>query len=244
MEEEFLSRIEDIYNRCNNKNIITCTNFLTPTEQSLIKTKKYKNVILEGGSSLSERRRAFFLPDYIQEENFEVKEYITALKISFSYTELSHRDFLGTLMGLKIKRECIGDIYVFEKFAYVYLTKDIAKYVLMNLKKVGNVGVRIEEVSIDSVIVPEIKIEEITFTVNSLRLDSILSGTFKISREIAANSIKAGLVMVNYLGVLNPSKILKEDDIISLRGYGKAKVEALGNLSKKGRIFVTIAKLV
>ena len=242
MELDFLDRVEDIYNRCNTRNIITFTNFLTPAEQSLIQVKNYKNVLLEGGSTLCERRRAFFLPDYIDREAFDKEEYITALKISFSFSKLSHRDFLGTLMGLNIKRECVGDIYVFDKFAYVYINKDISEYVLMNLKRIGNVGITVEKVSIDEVIIPEAKTEKITFTVNSLRLDSIISGTFRISREIASNSIKEGLVTVNYLTVLNTSKLLKEDDIISLRGYGKAKVDKIGDLSKKGRIFISIAK--
>ena len=244
MEEEFINRIEDIYNRCNNRNIITCTNFLTPTEQSIIETRNYKNVILKGGGTLCERRRAFFLPDYITEDIFEINEYITALKISFSFSKLSHRDFLGTFMGLKIKRECIGDIYVFEKFAYVYINKEIAQYVLLNLRRIGNVGVTVEEVDINSVIVPEIKTEKITFTVNSLRLDSIVAGTFKISRENATERIKEGLVMVNYLETINPSKMLKQDDILSLRGHGKAKLVSIGSISKKGRIFISLEKMI
>jgi len=243
LEEEFLDRIEDIYNRCINRNIITYTNFLTPTQQSLLKTKNYKNVILEGGSTLCERRRAFFLPEYILEEDFQAEEYITTLKISFSFTKLSHRDFLGSLMGLKIKRECIGDIYVFEKFAYVYLNKDITQYVIINLRRIGNVGITLEEVPLNSIIIPEVKTEKIKFTVNSLRLDSIIAGTFKISRENATSLIKDGLATVNYLNVLTPSKLLKKDDVFSLRGYGKAKLEEIGDLTKKGRIFISIAKL-
>jgi len=244
LEQEFLDRIKDISNRCNNRNIITFTNFLTPTEQSLINTVKYKNVIFNGGSTLCERRRAFFLPDYISEEEFDVEEYITAFKITYSFKTLSHRDFLGTLMGLNIKRECIGDIYVFEKVAYIFVNKEIASYILMNLKKVGNLGVEIEEISINEVVVPEPKTEEIKFTVNSLRLDSIIAGTFKISRETATNAIKDGLVMLNYLPVLTPSKSLNENDVISLRGHGKAKIDSIGSLSKKGRIFISIAKMI
>lgn len=242
MELTILDRVEDLYNRCNNKNIVTFTNFLTPTEQSFINMKNYKNVIMEGGSSLCERRRAFFLPEYIEKENFVIGEYITALKISFSFSELSHRDFLGTLMGLKIKRECIGDIYVFEKFAYIYINKEIVEYVLSNLSKIGNVGVKVEEIQIDEVIIPKVKTEKITFTVNTVRLDSIVAGTFKISRDMATNSIKDGLVTVNYLSVFTPSKLLKQNDVVSLRGYGKAKVDKIGDLSKKGRTFISVQK--
>lgn len=244
MEEEFIDRIEELYNRCNNRNVITFTNFLTPTEQSLIQTKNYKNVKFDGGNELCERKRAFFLPDYIEKDQLITEAYITALKIVFSYGNLTHRDFLGSLMGLKIKRECIGDIYVFEKFAYVFVNKDIAQYILMNLKKVGNTGVEIEEILVKQVIVPEAKVEDITFTVNSLRLDSIISKTFKISREKATTAIKEGVVMLNYLEALNSSKLLKEGDILSLRGYGKAKIKSVGSLSKKGRIFITIEKMI
>ena len=72
----------------------------------------------------------------------------------------------------------------------------------------------------------------------------IISGTYKISRDNASESIKNGLVMVNYLEILSPSKLLKEGDIISLRGYGKAKLVSIGNVSKKGRFFISLEKMI
>ena len=132
-----------------NKNIITYTNFLTPAEQSMILTKNYKNMVLNGGGSFTERKRAFFLPSYL--ENVNIEDYIVALKISYSYKPLTHRDFLGTLMGLNIKSECIGDIYVFEKEAYVYVVKEMVDFIKQNVQKVGSVGVKIEEIDLKDV---------------------------------------------------------------------------------------------
>ena len=241
--EEFIKKIEDLYKRSINKNIVTYTGFLTPAEkQIIIKTLGNARMVFSSGIEEAERVRAFFLPDYMEE--LDIEEYITVFKVSFSFKKLTHRDFLGALLSLGIERRCIGDIFVFEKEAYFFVTSDMARFIKTNLTKVGSVGVRLEEVDFNKVKIIEPNFKEITFTVPSLRLDSIVAGAIKESREKTSAFIKNGLVLLNYLVCENISKEVKEGDIFSIKGYGKFKINEIGGLSKRGKIFVTVAQYI
>ena len=154
--DEFIKKIADLRNRSMNKNIITYTGFLTPAEKQIVKNN-FEDAKFFGGNSDQERCRAFFLPSYIDE--IDISKYIKALSLSFSFKTLSHRDFLGAILNLGIKRECIGDVYVFEKEAYVLVTSEMSDYIKINLNKVGAVGVAIEEVPLEDVKLPELSFE-------------------------------------------------------------------------------------
>ena len=241
--ETFIKKVEDLYKRSLNKNIITYTGFLTPAEkQIIIKKLSYTNAVFLGGVQSAERVRAFFLPDYMEEVC--VDEYITAFCASFSFKELTHRDFLGALLSLGIERRCIGDIYVFEKEAYFFVTNDIAAYIKSNFDKVSNVGINLKEVSLDEVITIEPNFKEIVFTVSGLRLDSVVSGSIKVSREKANLFIKSGSVLLNYLPCEIPSKEIKEGDIFSVKGYGKYILKEVGGESRSGKVFVKVNKYI
>lgn len=237
--DEFIKKIADLRNRSVNKNIITYTGFLTPAEKQIVKNN-FEDAKFLGGNSDQERCRAFFVPSYIDE--VDIAEYIKALRLSFSFKPLSHRDFLGAILNLGIKRECIGDIYVFDKETYVFVTPEVADYIKINLTKVGSVGVVIEEVELEDVKLPELRFEEINFTVQSLRLDSIAAGIFRVSREKMSSIIKSGMVTLNYLICDNVSKNIEINDMISIRGYGKAVISAIGGHSKSGKTFVLAKK--
>ena len=237
--DEFIKKVAFLRNRSTNKNIITYTVFLTPAEQQIVKNN-WCDAKFFGGNGGQERCRAFFLPSYIDE--IDITEYIKALRISFSFKTLSHRDFLGAILNLGIKRECVGDIYVFEKEAYVFITPELVDYIKINLTKVGSVGVVIEEVALKDVKLPELSFEEIKFTVQSLRLDSIASGIFRVSREKMSSIIKTGIVTLNYLVCDNVSKNIEINDIISIRGYGKAIISEIGGQSKSGKTFIIAKK--
>lgn len=241
--EEFLKKIKDLHSRCTNKNIVTCTGFLTPAErQAILNNFNTSNIVFFGGNESCERVRAFFLPDYIEEVDY--KDYIMAFRACFSFKELSHRDFLGAILSLGIERRCIGDIFVLKDEAFFFVTKDIGEFIKNNLNKVGNVGIKLYEVGFDDVKVPIPDVEMITFTVQSLRLDSVVAGAIKISREKVASLIKNGMVSLNYIECENTSKEIKKQDVFSVRGYGKFCVVECGRITHKGKIAVEAKKFV
>lgn len=241
--EEFIKKIEDLYKRSVNRNIVAYTGFLTPVEkQIIVKKLGGKKIFFAGGIESAERVRAFFLPDYM--DDVDINEYIVAFKVDFSFSKLSHRDFLGALLSLGIERRCLGDIYVFEKEAYFFVTSDIAKFIKANLDKVGNIGVKIREVNFEEVKADQPKFKEITFAVSSLRLDSIVAGAIKESREKANGFIKNGKVLLNYLICENPSKEVKVGDIFSVKGYGKYCLDEVKGETRKGKQFIKVNKYV
>lgn len=241
--EEFVKKIEDLYKRCLNRNIITYTGFLTPAEkQHVISKFGNVNLLFDGGVEVAERVRAFFIPDYIEE--IEIENFIVAFKASFSFKKLSHRDFLGALLSLGVERRCIGDIYVFEKEAYFFITKDISEYIKVNLTKVSNIGVKVIEIPIGDVKILTPSFKELSFTIASLRLDNIISGAIKESREKGNYLIKNGNVLLNYSICDEPSQKIKEGDVFSIKGHGKFILAEVGGVSRSGKYFVKVKKYI
>ena len=154
---------------------------------------------------------------------------------------VSHRDVLGSLMNLGIKRCKIGDIIINDK-VYFEVKKEITPYILSNLSKIKNRNVNPE------IYIGELEktynFEEISLTVSSLRADCIIGSIAKLSRENAKNFITAGKVSVNSLIFDNPSKQLNEGDIISVRGSGKYVFSEVSGTTKKERLKIIIKKYI
>jgi len=238
MEIDICERIEDLAKECERKNRITFSSFLTPTEQVEIEQLHYSNLYFYGGLDSAERKRAFFLPDYIDKDDYDFSQFICVFTSKIQFAKLSHRDFLGAILNTGIKRECVGDIYVHDDEVYFVVTKEIASYISLNLTKVGRMGVDLREIGVDRIRCNEPVYEERSFTVNSSRLDSVAAGLFQVSREDMVKKIKLGVVMLNYLPCMESSKEVKEGDIVSVRGLGKAEVVVFGGVSRSGRVFV------
>ncbi|MCD7785166.1 MAG: YlmH/Sll1252 family protein [Oscillospiraceae bacterium] len=153
---------------------------------------------------------------------------------------LTHRDFLGTLMAQNIKREMIGDILVGEKRTVAFVMNSVLP-IVEEISKVGGVGVNITYDFSESDI-PEKKFDVINATVKSLRIDAILADAIGLSREKAQALIRSQGVQLNHLMIFDPSEKVNEGDVFSLRGKGKFMLYRVGGMSKKDRIFITIYK--
>ena len=220
-----------------------------------------------GGYEDAERTVAVFFPDYVQinfAEDFreiveEAREFfstepeenpLVVLQINQNgYRELSHRDYLGSLTGLGIKREKIGDILVRSKDtlhagADIIIMEDIAEFLVMNYEKAGRTYLKVEIKDVKNLIVPENRFEEFKDTVSSLRLDNVVSAAFKTSRGIAVEGITSGLVYVNGLQLAKPDKQVKEGDIIVLRGKGKAILQEVGGSTRKEKTYIIIRRYI
>lgn len=247
MDKEFtVSRFEDIIKSVLKSKKIKYTDFLSLSEQKIFEKTilKYRqesiNYNLDGGYSSAERKIAIIYPDFLQPEDIP----ICAVRIEGNFSNISHRDILGSLLGLGIKRQKIGDIIVKEDKCDVLLHKDVENYVLMNFFKVGKEKVTTSSINLKDIIKPEIKYKDIFSTVASLRVDSVAAAGFNISRTKASELIKAGLLQINWEGTDEPSSVIKEGDVISLRGFGRIKLEEVKGNTKKGRISVHILRYV
>ena len=244
MEQELKRRIEDLCSRCHRTNQLTSTFFLDPAEtaQALIAIRSHSavNHLFSGGYEEAERMRLFFLPDYLDLEYFPYDEYLTAIHIKCPYGTPTHRDYLGALMGLGIKREALGDILVFDGYTYIICTPQIAPFIIDNLTKVGRFGVKCELCDLSEIKAPEPVFNKVTGTVASLRADAVTAVAFNISRTTAAELIKEGRLAVDHLEELSPSREININALLSLRGHGRAKLVSLGGMSRKGRQFIEL----
>ncbi len=235
---ELLKRAEDLKRRCVQQAAVTHTGFLTPAEAYELK-RAFPDAYMSGGGADCERVMAFFLPDYLDPEYLDVSEYINAIKVEARFADLSHRDYMGAVLGLGIARETVGDIIASKDTAYIYCTPTAADFAVLNLDKVGRYGAKTEKIPADSVPPREIGRKEISFSVMSMRLDSIAAGMFGLSRTAAAKMVEEGLVSLNYRECLRPDREIKAGDIISLRGRGKGVIKEEGGTSRRGRTFIT-----
>ena len=223
------------------------SDFLDPFGQSITETitahyPALKNSV-NGGYSRAERTKiAFVHEDYLGKVEFA----ITALTIEWDkrYYDISHRDVLGGLLGLGIKREVVGDIVFIPEGCQVVLDEAIAGFVEKSLINIGASPVSVRRIGIESIVPREEKVKEVRSTVPSLRLDVVAAAGFGTSRTKMSEDIAAQKVKVNWQEAKNSAQAVKAGDTISLRGRGRVEISEILGQTKKGRISVLLKRFV
>ncbi len=230
------------------RNIITYSDFLNLNEQDLLQRISHKDwySLYEkyGGYELSERQMIAFTPDaFYCEVNYPLCILkITPKAIKFS-EKLTHRDYLGSILGLGIDRCKVGDILPMKDCTIVFLHECISNYVIEHLTKVRNTFVQIDILD-DMPIDFKPEYIDVKGTVASIRLDSILALVMKESRSKLIPLIEGGKVYVNGKLITTNAYKLQEGDMISVRGYGKFQYDQLLSITKKDRMYVNVKKFV
>ncbi len=220
--------------------------FLSPEEYSEVSVAvKNPSLTFFGGYDEAERKMLGVLPDYLL-NNTDIFP-ITIIGIYFPKGKtLSHRDVLGTFMSTGVKRSFIGDILFTQNCGIVFVSKEIAEYLVSEVKKIKNMGVELKILpnlaSAGEVLAP--KTQEVSFTVSSPRLDAVISSLVGISRKSAEEIIADGLVLVNSLVVSKPTLKIKTGDKITVRKKGKFVIKNMGQFSKKGREIIVAEKYI
>jgi len=239
------ARLYDRLAGAEQKNIPGVTCFLSPREQVLTR-RMLPELELQffGGHREAERAVCCWLPDYLDESwLWEADSPVAAVRATyFEKDVLTHRDFLGGLMGVGIKRETVGDIYVGTGTCDFLVTREILPYVLDNFLSAGRTKLHLEEIPLEALQLPQVSVKEIKDTVSSLRLDSIVGSGFSMARGKAAALIEAGKVSLNDLPCMKGDKLLSEGDKVSARGFGKLVLSQVGGRTKKDRISVVIQR--
>jgi len=241
--ELFKKRIDSLINKSYSGGV-SLLNFLDEAKISILKSasKNLKdiNVYYDGGFINADTLRAIISPYEVIRDDFKIIIY--KIKYNKKFYEISHRSILGSLMGLGIKREFIGDIVLNDKGAFFACAKEISEYIKDNLKFVGKAPVELEKT--DEIIENVINYSEKLDFLSSLRLDVFIASAYNLSRSEAHEYIVNGLVYINHILILNPSEAVKLQDEISVRGKGRCKLKEIGGYSKSGRIAATLAKRV
>lgn len=232
-------RFNELYNRAYARGFNTFSDFLNMDEQSIL-ASTHLPCNCYGGWIGAQRVVAGFGED-VQAEDFPIC-YLLISPVNSKFADsLTHRDFLGGLMNLGIKRELLGDIIVADNCAYLICLEQISTYIIDNLSRVKHTTVKVE--MIDSLPDDIIKIPDPTeIIVASPRLDAMLCAVFKLSRNEASRLLAGKKAFVNSRLTESSSYMLKENDVVSLRGYGKFTFVSQLRKTKKNRLVVEVIK--
>jgi len=222
------------------------SDFLDPHEQEIAR-QVLLNIpevtgLFYGGYEQAERKRLVTIPfSYLGPPP---APHITAVQIcgKFQYQAVTHRDCLGAVLGLGIKREVIGDILMLEDGCQILVEEEIAEYLQSNLTKIHQVSVQVSKIDYEALRHGAERVKEIKTTLASLRLDTVASAGFGNSRSKMADEIAAEKLKVNWKPAKNAAQPIKQGDIISLRGRGRVEVAELFGQTKKGRFSVLLKR--
>lgn len=240
-----LARVWDKYEQTERKNIPSATVFLSPRERQLAQAMLNaagvrSGYLFDGGYEGAERTVLLFLPGWAEEP---AGDELVFLRASFHGGEgLTHRDILGSLMGLGVARERVGDILVGEHSADIVASPSLRDFFLREWAQAGRVRLTVAEIGREDLLVPVLQVKNIRDTVSSLRLDAVLSSAFSMSRGRAAELIAAGRVSLDHVPCVKGDKLVSEGSVLSVRGLGRAKLTEVGGLSRKGRTGITIER--
>lgn len=235
-KSELRKRLEDLQYRCERSASPVASLFLSPAE---VVENQRCGAYFTGGYDDAERKIAIFIPEWMSEEDVDTSSYLNCLKIQSFFGVPTHRDYMGSILGLGISRDRIGDIVVDGDCARVVCLPSVTASIKNELSKVGRISVKVSEVALDELQMQQKKTRVITFTVKSMRLDAIAADMFGMSRTSAAEAIRQGLVCLNYVVNEKTDATVKENDIISIRGKGKGRIFEIGGKSRRDRIFVS-----
>ncbi len=230
------NRFKELYDRSRNRGIYFYSEFLNLYEQTVLFNEVKYGFTLYGGFEDAERKLACFGDE--NEFGYAPAPPIALVKVSplsqkFS-DDLTHRDFLGSLIGLGIKREALGDIVITGNTAYVFCLESICRYITDNLIKVRRTSVKCEIVgNLPENALPKPK--EKLLIVSSMRLDTGISAVYDISRSKSAALVESEKVFINSKLTDSLSKNIEIGDTVSVRGYGRFRYKDIAGGTKKGR---------
>lgn len=250
-DELIISKIEDRIRQCRDGYYVTSTGLLDSHEQALARSVMLRaadvRTFLYGGYDGAERRMVICVPPETGMTDEEAAEgLLCVLRVSKPAIsgDLTHRDYLGSLLGLGIDRSVTGDILVRPDGADIIIVPEIADFLLSEYTQAGRTHFRTEIVPAEDLRVPAAHTEIIRDTVPSCRLDTIVSSAFRISRAKAAEAVRGGIVSVDHIECIKPDARVQEGSSLVLRGKGKAVLREAGGETKKGRIRIVIERYI
>lgn len=195
-----------------------------------------------GGWGDAERKLCGLFPkgQLAQTDSFPIAAFCARLPKG---STLCHRDFLGALLALGLKRDAVGDILVEGQTAYLFLLQSVSGLVAAELQKVGNAGISLTACSADEISY-ERRYEQSTLTLSSLRLDCVVAALQNCSRAKAEELIVSGKVKLCGIEEGKLTRMVRDKDTVSIRGLGRFILETDGALTKKGRARVCIKRYV
>ncbi|WP_108305713.1 RNA-binding protein [Metalysinibacillus jejuensis] len=224
------------------------TDFLDPRErfivQAIIKQSEDCRLMSSGGFLQAERQRVLIYPSYYEPTAEDFQIALFRINYPVKFVSLTHPQVLGTLTASGIDRKRFGDIRLEDNEVQCAVSEEIADFLQVQMTAVGKAKVALEKITTQQALAPsDEKWEEQLHTVSAMRLDVVLASALTISRQKAQQLITSGRVKVNHTVREDRAFELHEEDLLSVRGYGRMKVIAIEGRTRKQKIKVIIGAL-
>ena len=242
----FLAKAMDQIYLCSQENAPKFTEFLDPTRRQnaqfcLAGVSQFGiDIIKNGGYDEAERMMLGFYPKNADIVDFPIAKIL--VEYQAKHASLTHGDFLGAILGLGLDRSIVGDIVMLPSSAVVIAESRVADFLLGSLHKVGKTAVSASLLPANAYFFGMDSRVRNRVICTSLRLDNVLAAAFKLSRGDSASLIKSGKAFVNWQTANSPAKVVKENDMLTLRKYGRVKIAEVVGKSKKDHFLIDIIR--
>ena len=246
-EREFIDQVQNWRSYVENTYAPKLTDFLDPREQKVLGMIIGENHEVRfqffGGHEQTERKRALLYPEYYVAEQEDFQLSLLEVNYPKKFVTIDHPHVLGSLMSLGLNRNKFGDIFVVDGDIQFVVAREIEDYVTLQLESIGKAKISLTKVPLNQIMMKEEHWTEMTTTISSLRLDTLLASIYNFSREKAKTYITQGLVKVNFTLNENVAFICEEGDVFSVRGEGRATIKSIEGKTKKDKWRIVVGKL-
>jgi RNA-binding protein YlmH len=244
-EKEFVDNVLQWRDQVENQYAPRRTDFLDPRQQYIVQSiiGHSQDVLLSFSPEHAERKRALLYPSYFEPEEEDFGIRLFEIEYPDKFVTIEHRQVLGSIMSLGLKREKFGDILSDDNKVQLILAEEISEYVRMELVQIGKAKVSLREVPYTELIKTREEWQEKVATVSSLRLDVVLAAIYNISRQKAQTYIRGKLVKLNWKITENPSMEVEAGDVISARGFGRSKLISIEGRTKREKWRISLGVL-
>lgn len=212
--------------------------FLDPREQKIVESISgyYPDISVEyyGGGGVRERNRAMLIPEMLEVTEADFEIMVIEIKYPEKFVELSHRNVLGAIMNVGLDRYTIGDIVIGDKI-HMAVEQPYFQVFQDQLTHIKNAPVTLKEISHEDFIESVDDGEVITVLSSSFRLDTIISDVLNEGRAKSKTRVSKGRVKVNHTLVTSPAFLIEVDDVVSVRHFGRFKIESIIAETRKGK---------
>lgn len=221
------------------------TDYYDPREQNLVETvlHRFGGVYGTRTGGVPGGERFIFAIHEKEDDPLNPPVKLLSVTGNFKFRRAAHRDFLGALLSQGLARSKLGDVQVTEDGARVFCKAEVAEFIRTNLNRVSQVPVTVEEIPLSQAAPAGEQGKVIRAAVASLRLDAIASAGYGVSRSKIVSNIKGEQLKLNFAVVTEPSREVKEGDVLSFQGKGRLIVEEVGGTTRSGRIAVILRRI-
>lgn len=243
-EKDFVDKVLEMVERVDRSYVFEVSHFVNPYQAQIIESIAHGAGLQCFSSSLvcpTEMVRVIVAPDYYQLEPEDFGLSLLEIQYNSKFNQLQHHQILGTLLHqLGIERYVLGDILLVSGRAQIFVEANFASFIEINVAKIARVPVQLQSIPLKEMLETQTSVKPKDILVSSLRLDTVIGASFKVSRSEAAKYCNTGKVKVNYRVIEKADYTVTLNDLISVRGLGRFTIQTDNGVSKTGKYKLTV----